>query len=95
MIMKPKDMFSLAVRILGLVFVYQGLLSLPGVTPMIFSGTLSNALMGAFTFAWPLLVGRWLLRGAPLLMRMAFPDAGGQSESGRDFAAGIGKKMDG
>jgi hypothetical protein len=95
MTMKPKDMFSLAVRILGLVFVYQGLLSLPGVTPMIFSGTLSTALMGAFTLLWPLVVGYWLLRGAPLLMRIAFPDAGGQPESGRDFAAAIGKKADG
>jgi hypothetical protein len=73
--MKPKDIFSLAVRILGLIFLYHGLLALPSVVPLIFAGPPVGTFIGGILMVvWPLLVARWLLSGAPLVMRLAFPD---------------------
>ena len=73
--MKPKDILQLAVRLLGLVFLYHGLTSLPTLIPMAFSGSATNLFMSVLMVGWPLLVAYWLLRGAPLIMRIAYPDA--------------------
>lgn len=50
--MTSRDPFLLAIRLLGVVFLYHGLMAL-----------------------WPLFLAQWFLRGAPLVMRFAFPDA--------------------
>ena len=73
--MKPKDMFSLAVRILGLAFLYQGLLALPTALRFsLFVANFGNLIAGVLSVGWPLAVAYWLLRGAPLLMRIAYPE---------------------
>jgi hypothetical protein len=76
--MKPKDIFNLAVRLLGLWFLYKGLAAVPPAIqyfcpafPHFQFGTL---LPSAVLIGWPLLVGWWLLRGAPWLMRLAYPE---------------------
>ena len=77
--MKPRDIFKLAVRLLGLIFLYQGLQALAPAAvqlcrelPRINSDMIVMTLVSA---GWPLLVAYWLLRGAPLVMGIAYPDA--------------------
>lgn len=87
--MNSKDLFQLAVRLLGLGFVYQGLTALPAVSSAIVAG-LQGSNLGAFFFAvfatvWPLLIAYWLLCGAPLLMQIAYPGT-----SSASTAAGFG-----
>ncbi|MBP7825295.1 MAG: hypothetical protein KA236_01895 [Verrucomicrobia bacterium] len=72
--MKSKDMLQLAVRLLGLVFLYRGLTPLPTLIPMVFSGSVTNLLISVLMVGWPLLVAYWLLRGAPLILRIAYPE---------------------
>jgi hypothetical protein len=86
--MNHNELFRLAVRILGLVFLYIGLRSLPaglgqmlasfphrvgpGITShMSFSGFFGGIVM----VVWPLLLSYWLMRGAPAVMRIAFPES--------------------
>ena len=77
--MKPHILFGLAVRILGLVFLYHGLNNLPSLLPL---------LIGAFTsmnpsalvimlcsLVWPFALAWWLLGGAPFLVARAYPEA--------------------
>lgn len=78
--MKAKDLFGLAVRILGLVFLYHVLSALPGVIVAVLGGDPIRPVL--FMFAWPLLVAYWFLRGAPLLMRLAYPDANLKASEG-------------
>jgi len=72
--MKSKDIFGLAVRLLGLVFLYHGFSALPTTLPVVFSGSFGNTIIGILIVGWPLVVAYWLIRGAPLLMRIAYPD---------------------
>ena len=80
--MKSKEIFTLAVRLLGLVFLYHGLQTLPVALAQIIGlfGLGMERNFGAFLSlvfmtGWPFLVCRWLLHGAPLVMRSAYPDA--------------------
>ena len=96
--MKPYDILKLAVRLLGLVFLYQGLQALPGGV-LQFCGAISDRnferlFMSFAMVGWPLLVACWLLRGARLIMRVAYPDAVGPTESGRQIGGAIEKKGD-
>jgi hypothetical protein len=61
--MKPKELFKLAVRLLGLIFLYQGLMLFPTLFTGIFGG-IGNAIMMILMFAWPMLVAYVLLRHA-------------------------------
>lgn len=77
--MKPKDIFKLAVQLLGLAFVYHGLTTLPVMVTAIYTA-LTGAHLVSFILTilmaiWPLAVAYWLLSGAPLLMRIAYPDS--------------------
>ncbi|MDB6038411.1 MAG: hypothetical protein JWM99_2252 [Verrucomicrobiales bacterium] len=71
--MKPKDIFGLAVRLLGLWFTYSGITNLPrvfaGFTDLLF-------VIGTFAVAW------WLIGGATLLVSHAYPDP--TEESGKE-----------
>jgi hypothetical protein len=79
--MKPKDIFGLAVRLIGLIFLYQGLASVPSsvssVCPVFPHFYLRNLVPSLFLTGWPLVVAYWLVRGAPWLMRTAYPAQNG------------------
>jgi hypothetical protein len=64
--MKSKDIFQLAVRLLGLLFLYHGVQSLP----MVMNGPMMVLVYLALQFgmAW------WLIGGAKLLVQHAYPD---------------------
>jgi hypothetical protein len=50
----------------------------------------SDLLLSAlFMVGWPLLLAQWLIRGAPLVMRIAYPDA---PASGQDIEVAIAEK---
>ncbi len=76
--MKPKDIFGLIVRLLGLIFVYESAKQVPFAISNIFPGfkTFSGIgiLSAFFMVGWPLAVAYWLLRGAPPVSRLAYPD---------------------
>jgi hypothetical protein len=77
--MKTKDIFCLIIRLLGLVFLYQGLSAFPGALRMIWAGFASHlGFRGIFEavmlVGWPIAVGIWLVRGARWLVRQAYED---------------------
>ncbi len=76
--MNPKDIFGLAVRLLGLYFFYLAIASLP----MIFSGH-SSGLSNRVILNVALLIGFawWMLGGAPLLVQRAYPTERSQAPS--------------
>ncbi len=105
--MKPKDIFSLAVRLLGLVFLYHGLQALPvaigqiiGSFPHDLGGgfsqrvSFSGFMMGIAMSGWPLLVAYWLLRGAPFIMRTAYPDAAPNTKDEAQIGGALAHKAD-
>jgi hypothetical protein len=73
---KPRDIFGLMVRFFGLICLYQGLDKVPSVWATIYPQF--PHVRFAVWFAcllmvgWPLAVGIWLVRGAPLLTRLAY-----------------------
>jgi hypothetical protein len=74
--MKPSDIFGLAVRLLGLFFLYLGLKAVP---PMLDLGAIENAgqndiINAVLPVVFNLLVAWWLLGGG-LLMRRAYPES--------------------
>jgi len=96
--MKPRDILNLAVRLLGLVFLYQGLQALPPAAIQ-FCSAISNmnsgGILGCLVMAgWPLLVSYWLLRGAPLILRIAYPDASASTEPEMQIGKTLAKKAD-
>jgi hypothetical protein len=76
--MKPKDIFGLIVRLLGLIFVYESAEKVPLAFSAVFPGFRSVSGLGIlsalFMVGWPLAVAYWLLRGAPPVSRLAYPD---------------------
>jgi hypothetical protein len=86
-IMKPKDIFKLAVRVLGLAFLYHGLSALPTVIPLMLTSTVGNFVIGVLMVVWPLAVAWWLIGGAPLLTCRAYPEA---TQDGGEAAASSG-----
>ena len=75
--MKAKDIFNLAVRLLGLFFIYLAARQLPVIfgapDPVVTPAILSTAFYVGI--AW------WLLGGAPLLVKRAYPEAGSEQKS--------------
>jgi hypothetical protein len=74
--MKPRDIFGLAVRLLGLFFLYLGLRA---VSPLLDLGTIENAdksdiISAILPIAFNLVIAWWLLGGG-LLVRRAYPEA--------------------
>jgi hypothetical protein len=55
----------------------------------------SGAILGCFVMAgWPLLVSYWLLRGAPPILRIAYPDASANTETEIQIGKTLPKKAD-
>lgn len=90
--MTPRDIFGLAVRILGLAIFYEALRAL-GVSVSSLITSLSNltswrngffAVVNLLLAAIPWVVAWWLVRGAPWLMRRAYPDTDPTSGKGLD-----------
>jgi hypothetical protein len=73
--MNPKEIFGLAVRLLGLVFLYHGLSALPGVLSIIPLNSSGSFVGGIIMVVWPLVVAYWLLLGGPPLVRIAYPNS--------------------
>ena len=83
--MKPKDIFKLAVRLLGLWFVYLGLTNVP----MVFETYKALLLVAVdVAAAW------WLIGGASLLVNHAYPDAALESARATEISAGVSAKVD-
>ena len=73
--MKPRDIFGLIVRLVGLIFVYNGLVNVPLACSALSHGRFGQGLYTAFMIViWPLLVAFWLFKGAPPLSRLAYPN---------------------
>ncbi len=74
--MKARDIFGLAIRIIGLVFLYQGLTAVPNailsMCPVWPHFLWRNFFPSLLIVGWPLLIGYWLVRGAPRLMALAY-----------------------
>jgi hypothetical protein len=64
--MKPKAIFELCVRVLGLVFLYHGVNNLP----VVFVGNFVSLIFVGVQ----LCVAWWLIGGAKLLVNRAYPD---------------------
>lgn len=75
--MNTTEIFRLAVRLLGLVFLYRGLETFPTATihfiKAFFAGEMAEVLNSLIVGAWPLAVAYWLLAGAPGLFNRIFP----------------------
>jgi hypothetical protein len=87
--MKAKEVchaiFNLVVRLLGLLFLYHGLSSLPAVMQIFSNRHFSDYIIGSILFLWPLAVAWWLIGGAPQLMERAYPES--DKEPGERVAA--------
>jgi hypothetical protein len=74
--MKSKDIFSLMVRFFGLVFLYQSLASVPNAwanfCPVFPHFMWRNLIPCLIIVGWPLGIGLWMVRGARLLVRLAY-----------------------
>ena len=70
--MTPRNLFKLAVRLLGLVFLYHGLIFFSTLLAGIFvSG--ANAVSMILMCVWPLVVAFCLLRFAPKITDFFYP----------------------
>jgi len=73
-----RGIFILVVRIIGLVFLYQALTSVPLAVAnfwnMMPHFMLQNFIRALWLVGWPFLIAWWMVRGAPWLMRVAFRD---------------------
>jgi hypothetical protein len=73
--MKPKAIFDLAIRLLGLYFLYQGLSGIPNLLSAILVGMVLGSLTMILSILWPLALAWWLIGGAPQLSRLAYPNS--------------------
>jgi hypothetical protein len=76
--MRPKQIFELIVRLVGLIFLYEAAEKVPLALTAIFPGFKSISGIGflsaLFMVGWPLVVAYWMFRGAPPISRLAYPD---------------------
>ncbi len=83
--MKPRDIFGIAVRLLGLIFLGRGLFLAPDAADELFRGMVqldpARMFSGLWIAGWPLLAAAWLVRGAPPLMRIAYPEPEDSAEN--------------
>jgi hypothetical protein len=81
-LMKPKDIFGLAVRLLGLYFLYLGLNALAQMlgSDIINSPEKMDIVYALLPVLFDLIIGWWLLGGG-LLVRRAYPETSRLSEN--------------
>ena len=74
--MKPREIFGVAVRLLGLVFLYLGLKDMPAIldVPELMGEDKSDIIAAILPVAFNLIVALWLMRGT-FLVRWAYPEA--------------------
>jgi len=74
--MKSREIFSLMVRFFGLIFLFQGLVAVPGAwtnfCPVFPHFQFRMLFSSVLVVGWPVAVGVWMVRGAPWLVRLAF-----------------------
>jgi hypothetical protein len=68
--MKPREIFHLSIRLLGLFFVAFGCLNLSSAWQLIMT---NHWPFGLFVLIFPFIVARWLVGGGEPIMRIAFP----------------------
>jgi|HubBroStandDraft_6_1064221.scaffolds.fasta_scaffold2568415_1 hypothetical protein len=73
--MTPKSVFIVAVRVLGLVFLFRALVALPEILSIFSTGSFRSSLGIIVMIAWPLLLAYWFIRGAPLLVSIAYTNS--------------------
>ena len=75
--MRPREIFQLAIRLLGLLFLYHGLSVVPSLIQLILaqSASVGTFIYTIFVIGWNLAVAWWLIGGAALLMRHAYGTA--------------------
>lgn len=84
--MKSIDIFHLAIRLLGLFFIYRAV----EMAPAIYVGLPNRLAFGSIlAISTYIAVGWWLVGGAPLLMQRAYPESW---IKGRDVAGGVDPK---
>jgi hypothetical protein len=74
--MNAKDLFGLAVRIMGLIFLYYGLAAFPTVI----NACMAKSVMGVIMVLWPLFVAYGVFRYSAQIEAMAYPDSEDDSE---------------
>lgn len=83
--MKPKDIFNLVLRLIGLLFLYQGLASVPAAVqnfmPVFPHFQFRTLFPSVVLIGWPLFIAWWLIRGAPWIMRIAYPEQTNQPDN--------------
>ena len=73
--MKPKDIFGLIARLMGLIFLYESAEKIPLAVSIASTGFKSLGFFSVlFMVGWPLAVAYWFFRGAPPVSRIAYPD---------------------
>jgi hypothetical protein len=73
--MTPKTAFGVAIRILGLIFLYRGLTALPEILSIFSTGSFRGFLDTIIMIAWPFVLAYWFIRGAPQIVRIAYPNS--------------------
>ncbi len=76
--MKAPQIFDLALRLTGLIFLYFALASLPGgifkLLDRLVTLSLWPLIQSIVGIVWPFILAVWFLRGASLVMRLAYPN---------------------
>ncbi len=89
-IMKTRDVFNLAVRLLGLWVLYQAVSLVTGVASLLWEAFITlmysgiaqfgGAFVGLLQLGWYAAVALWLIKGAPWLVRQAYPEQSGLND---------------
>jgi hypothetical protein len=88
--MKPRDIFRLAVRILGLIALYQAIRT---IAP-IWHGPGAAVMPTIFTTAGYVAAAWWLVRGAQVLVKRAYPDTDAAPPTGSEVGRGVIARID-
>jgi hypothetical protein len=76
--MKPREILELVVRLMGVVFLYQALASVPSAIanfcPIFPHLNFRSLFPSAILIGCPLIIGWYLFKGAPWLMAQAYPE---------------------
>jgi hypothetical protein len=84
--MKAPQLFGLALRVMGLIFLYDALSGFPGGFFKLIAHLTAFKVWSAIEIIagtlWPLALALWFLRGAPWLMQLTYPSESRDSTPG-------------